>query len=97
MQKENSLKTVDVVRRWYGKRYTGLPVDTIDRRGFIIDCTESYMRPEMYDLQPDDVVRWVHDGQQLQGVIATVEYGDAIVTVSFKDVFTLPSDCYPYW
>ena len=72
-------------------------MDTIDRRGFTVDCTESYMRPEMYDLQPGDVVRWVQDGQHVQGTIATIECNDTLVSVALKDVFALPSDLYPYW
>lgn len=97
MVAEQAFITVDVRRRWYGQRYTSLPVDTIDHRGLTIDCTESYMRPVMFDLLPGDVVRWTHDQQRFQAIIAQVERTDTLVTIVFKDVLSLTSEHFPYW
>lgn len=97
MAAEQAFITVDVRRRWYGQRYTSLPVDAIDQRGLTIDCTDSYMRPTMFDLLPGDVVRWTHEQQRFQAVIAHVERTETLLTILFSDVRPLPSDQFPYW
>jgi hypothetical protein len=86
------LKTIDVERRNYGRRYTGLPVDTLDKTGFTIDCTHAYMRPIMFDLQQGDIVRWLHNGRYMQGSITRVERTDAVLSAALQDVVLLPPD-----
>lgn len=97
MPHDQALKTISVMRRWYGMRYSSLPIDTLDRRGFTIDCTESYMRPHMYDLLPGDIVRWTQEGETYQASIATVEWDDTTLYVSLNDAFLIPELYYPYW
>lgn len=89
---ELSFSSIDVERRGYGRRYSCLPVDTIDRHGFTIDCTDSYLRPEMFDLQTGDIVRWIDQGNRLQGYIADVERNGVIIHVVLRDVEPLPPD-----
>jgi hypothetical protein len=93
---EKGLKTVDVLRRNYGRRYTGLPVDNLERDSFSIDCSESCLRPDMFDLQIGDTVRWVYNGRYLEGQIAQIERNGVVLTVRLTDVALLPSDFFPY-
>lgn len=93
---EQSLKTIDVVRRDYGRRYTGLPVDTIDRQSFTIDCNQTYMRPAMFDLRPGDTVRWVKNGRYLEGTIASVERTETLIRAVLDQVKVLPADFSPW-
>jgi hypothetical protein len=72
MAYEQNLRTIDIERRGYGRRYTWLPVDQLSRTAFIIDCTGTYTRPEMYDIQPQDIVRWREGEQYVQGRITDV-------------------------
>lgn len=89
---ELSFNSIDVERRGHGRRYSCLPVDSIDRSGFTIDCTNSYLRPDMFDLQPGDIVRWLDKGRRLQGWIRSVERNGALVQVVLRDVTLLPPD-----
>lgn len=86
---------IDVERRYYGRRYTGLPVDTIDRTSFAIDCTDGYMRPTMYDLQVGDRVRWLKNGRYVQAEIARIEHTDTHVYATLTEVILLPPDFFP--
>lgn len=87
-----SFHSIDVERRDHGRRYSCLPVDTIDRQGFSIDCTDSYLRPDMFDLQPGDTVRWIEKGHRFQGTIAAVERNGLTLQASLADVVPLPAD-----
>lgn len=89
---EQRLVTVDVERRGYGRRYTWLPVDTLTRSGFVIDCTNSYLRPEHFDFQPGDMVRWRDNGRQIQANITDVERDGLIVRVSVGEATVLPPE-----
>jgi hypothetical protein len=91
-----SLVTVDVVRRGYGRRYSGLPVDSRDNDGLTIDCTNSTLRPEHYDLRVGDVVRWPQDGRYVQATIVHVHRNGARLSVTFSEVSLLPADFFPY-
>lgn len=93
---DQSLRTVDVLRRGFGRRYTGLPIDTISRDGFTIDCTAGYMRPEMFDLRVGDTVRWSQNGRYIQATIARVERNGHLLTVALSDSGLLPTDFFPY-
>jgi hypothetical protein len=93
---EQRLTCIDTERRMYGRRYSCLPVDTLDEQHFSIDCTGGYMRPHMFDIQVDDVVRWQHEGRYRQGQVAHVEHDDEILTVTLRDVELLPPDFSPW-
>lgn len=93
---DHSLNTIDVLRRNYGRRYSGLPVDTIDRESFTIDCTHSYMRPSMFDVRPGDTVRWMKNGRYLQGQITHVERTDTSLRALLEKVEPLPQDFFPW-
>ncbi len=94
---EQKLRTIDVERRGYGQRYTGLPVDALTDEGFSIDCAESFLRPEMFDLLQGDVVRWRHEDHYMQGRISRVERNGVGLYVRLEDVRQLPSDYTPYY
>jgi hypothetical protein len=86
--------TVDVERRGYGRRYTGLPVDTLSREGFSIDFTGAYMRPDLIDIHVGDVVRWREGERLVQAVVAQVRHEDATLHVGVEGVFPLPPDAF---
>ena len=91
---ERPYLTVDVERRGYGRRYTGLPVDTLNRQGFSIDFTDAYMRPEMVDIRPGDIVRW-RDGERLvQATVAEVRREDLALYVGVDGVTPLPPEAF---
>jgi hypothetical protein len=91
-----SLVTVSVFRRHYGKRYTDLPVDQIDSSGLRIDCAETYMRPEQYDLRPGDIVRWRQGERYIEAVISVVNRDDRAVRAELSGAHPLPPDFFPY-
>ncbi len=93
---DHTLRTVDILRRGYGRRYSGLPVDSLERDGFTIDCSTGYFRPDMFDLRIDDTVRWMHNGRWIEGRIVRVVRDDAVLRVSLEDVELLPPDFFPY-
>jgi hypothetical protein len=93
--REYHLTLVDVERRGYGRRYTSLPVDTLNDQGFSINCTDTYMRPALYDLRQGDMVRWLHNGHYHQGTIATIERTETLVQVTLKETGPLPEDFFP--
>jgi hypothetical protein len=91
---ERPYLTVDVERRGYGRRYTGLPVDTLSRQGFSIDFTDAYMRPEMVDIRPGDIVRW-RDGERLvQATVAEVRRENLALHVGVDGVTPLPPEAF---
>jgi hypothetical protein len=89
---DRRLITVNIDRRWYGRRYTWLPVDSLSHEGFEINCEESYMKPAQYDLQPGDIVRWQEEGRTLETEIVSVERTAVQVKVGFGEVELLPVD-----
>lgn len=89
---DRRLITVNVDRRWYGRRYTWLPVDNLSLEGFEINCEGSYMKPEQYDLQPGDIVRWQEEGRKLETEIVSVERTAVRVKVIFGEIKLLPAD-----
>ena len=89
---ELSFDAIDVERQGHGRRYACLPVDSIDQDGFMIDCTDSYMRPELFDLQPGDIVRWIAKGRRLQGHIGMIERNNMVLRATLEDVMPLPPD-----
>jgi hypothetical protein len=91
-----SLITVSIFRRHYGKRYTDLPVDQIDSSGLRIDCADTYMRPEQYDLRPGDIVRWRQGERYIEAVISAVSRDDSAVRAELSGAHPLPPDFFPY-
>ncbi|NJM08291.1 hypothetical protein HC891_22085 [Candidatus Gracilibacteria bacterium] len=91
-----SLVTVDVVRRGYGRRYSSLPVDTVDNDGLVIDFVSSVLRPEHYDLRVGDTVRWLQDGRYVQALVAHVHRNGTRLTAAFSNAELLPADFFPY-
>jgi hypothetical protein len=92
---ETRLKTIDIVRPLYGRRYTGLPVDSVDRQAFTINCTGAYMRPPMYDIQQGDTVRWQKNGRYVEATIASVERTTDMLRAELHQVRNLPEDFFP--
>jgi hypothetical protein len=91
---ERPYRTVDVERRGYGRRYTGLPVDTLSREGFAIDFTGAYMRPEWIDIQPGDIVRWREGERRIQARVTAVHRDDRTLTVRVEGAAPLPPDAF---
>jgi hypothetical protein len=86
--------TVDIERRGYGRRYTELPVDVLSRQGFSIDFTGTYVRPEMIDIRPGDIVRWRDGERRVQATVAEVHRDDSAMHVSVSDLTPLPPDAF---
>jgi len=91
---QQSYRTVDIERRGYGRRYSMLPVDDLQREGFSIDFTGAYMRPEMIDIQPGDIVRWREGERQLQGQVAEVRREADALHVRVEDTVPLPPEAF---
>lgn len=91
-----SLTTVIVFRRHYGRRYTDLPVESVDRDGFVISCDGTYMRPEHYDLLAGDIVRWRSGERYIEAVIGEVRREAHAVSVSLTGAHPLPPEYFPY-
>ncbi|PDW02037.1 hypothetical protein [Candidatus Viridilinea mediisalina] len=96
MQQPPSLKTVSVFRRHYGRRYTDLPVDTVDQSTIFINCTGTFMRPEHYDLRPGDIVRWRQEEGYVEAVISSVTREAKALRVALSGAYALPGDFFPY-
>jgi hypothetical protein len=86
--------TVDVERRGYGRRYTELPVDSLSRQGFSIDFTGAYVRPDMIDIRPGDIVRWRDGERRVQATVATISREDHSLHVEVEGLFPLPPDAF---
>jgi hypothetical protein len=87
-------QTVDIERRGYGRRYTGLPVDQLSRTEFVIDFTGAYTKPEMIDIQYDDIVRWREGERLIQGRIAKVDRDELSLHAAIEDVQPLPPEAF---
>jgi hypothetical protein len=93
---EKRYYTVDIWRYHHGKRYSGLFVDSLDSESFSIDCSDTYTRPEHYDLRVGDVVRWKHNERYLQALIADVYRNGTLLKVALEQPTMLPTDYFPY-
>ncbi|NTW97097.1 MAG: hypothetical protein HGB28_00915 [Oscillochloris sp.] len=91
-----NLTTITIERRGYGRRYSELPVDQIDRERFEIDCAGAYARPAHYDLRVSDIVRWREGDVVIEASIAAVERSADRVRVTLADAHPLPSDFFYY-
>lgn len=87
-------RAVDVERRGYGRRYTWLMVDTLTREELIIDCHDGYIRPEMIDIQPGDIVRWREGERLVQALVAGVQRDAGSVRVQLTGARPLPNDAF---
>ena len=86
--------TVDIERRGYGRRYTELPVDALSRQGFSIDFNGAYVRPEMIDIRPGDIVRWRDGERRVQATVAEVRRESAALHVSIEGLFLLSPEAF---
>jgi hypothetical protein len=86
--------TVDIERRGYGRRYTGLPVDSLSREGFSIDFNGALMRPEMIDIRPGDTVRWREGERLIQALAAEVRREDLWLHVRVEAVVPLSPEAF---
>lgn len=91
-----NLTTITIERRDYGRRYSDLPVDMIDRDRFEIDCVGTYTRPSHYDLRVGDIVRWREGEQVIEANIAVVERGTDHLHVKLSAAHPLPPDFFYY-
>jgi hypothetical protein len=90
------LTTVIVFRRSYGRRYTDLPVESVDRDGLLISCDGTYMRPEQYDLCTGDIVRWRQGERFVEAVISAVRRDSRSVQADLAGAQLLPPEFFPY-
>ncbi len=93
---DDRLLTIDVDRRMYGRRYSALPVDERERTLVRIACDGTYMRPEMYDIQPGDTIRWQHNGRYVQATVGAVTCTANELHATLRDAHLLPPDYFPY-
>jgi hypothetical protein len=91
-----NLITVSIFRRSYGRRYTDLPVESVDREALLISCEGTFMRPEYYDLRPGDIVRWRNGERYVEAVISEVRRDARSVNVALADAHPLPPEFFPY-
>lgn len=91
-----NLTTITIERRSYGRRYSELPVDLIDRDGFVIDCAGAYARPEHYDLRVGDIVRWRQGERVIEATIAAVDRGAERLHATLSGAHPLPPDFFYY-
>ena len=94
MSQEQSYRTVDIERRGYGRRYTWLPVDELSHQAFMIDLTSTYVRPEMLDIRPNDIVRWREGERYIQGRITGVQRVDGRLQAQIEDAQPLPPEAF---
>lgn len=92
----SSLTTVLVFRRHYGRRYTDLPVEQIDRTALTIDCTGTYMRPEYYDLRIGDIVRWRQGERYAEATISAVRRDANFLHAELANAHLLSPEFFPY-
>jgi hypothetical protein len=91
-----NLTTITIERRDYGRRYSELPVDQIDRDSFEIDCVGAYARPTHYDLRAGDIVRWRDGERVIEANIASVERSADRVRVVLAGAHPLPPEYFYY-
>jgi hypothetical protein len=91
-----NLTTITIERRNYGRRYSELPVDLIDRDSFEINCAGAYARPDHYDLQIGDIVRWRQGEQVIEATIAAIDRDTDRLHASLSDSHLLPPDYFYY-
>jgi hypothetical protein len=91
-----NLTTITIERRNYGRRYSELPVDLIDRDGFEIDCAGAYARPAHYDLCVGDIVRWRDGERAIEATIAAVERSADRIRANLTGAHPLPPEYFYY-
>lgn len=87
-------RTVDIERRGYGRRYTWLPVDVLNHEEFLIDFTGAYLRPDMIDIRPGDIVRWREGERTIQAQVAEVYREPYLLRARLDNVSTLPPEAF---
>ena len=84
------LRTVDVIRPNFGKRYSDLPVDHVDVTGFHTDYTGSPLRPQLLDIRIGDHIFWYDEGARLQASVDELVVDGNVLRVAFADVKDAP-------
>jgi len=87
-----TLRTISVIRRGYGRRYTDLPIDELSQQRVMIDCTGGYLKPTMIDLQPDDLVYWREQGRYVTARIERVQRDERRLIAWLRDVKVMSED-----
>ncbi len=90
MSNDRPYLTIDIERRGYGRRYTWLPVDTLTHEGFQIDFTGAFMRPELIDIQPGDIVRWREGERHIEGLVVNVLREGMLLSAQIANARPLP-------
>ncbi len=91
-----SLRTISVIRRGYGRRYTDLPVDERTPQQIVIDCAGGYLKPTMFDLRAGDMVYWREQERYIGAQIAEVRIEGMRLVVVLRDAALMPEDFFPY-
>ncbi|HMO58995.1 MAG TPA: hypothetical protein PKA05_18660 [Roseiflexaceae bacterium] len=89
---QQSLLTVDIERRGYGRRYSSLPVDERTRDGFMIDFEGARTRPDQIDIQPGDTVRWRDGERHIEGIVEHVSRTPTRLIVAVGGATPLPPE-----
>ena len=96
MATEQLFLTVDIERRGYGRRYSSLPVDTRDRDGFTIDCTNGYLQPAQYDVRVGDTVFWRDQGRLISATATAITRDEHRIYVQVSDAQPLPPETFHF-
>lgn len=91
---DQPLYYVDIIRRGYGRRYTWLPVDRLDRDGFAANYNGSHITPTQIDVRIDDIARWREGESYFEGRVTLVQHDDSWLTVSFDNVQHISFEIY---
>lgn len=62
----------------------------------MIDCTEAYTRPHMFDVREGDTILWLSNGRYIQATIAHIERTRTLLRAVLEHAEELPSDFFPY-
>jgi hypothetical protein len=91
---QQTYRTVDIERRGYGRRYTWLPVDVLNHEEFSIDFTGAYLRPDMIDIRPGDIVRWREGERTIQALVAEVYREPYLLRARLEGTSPLPPEAF---
>lgn len=83
---DSALRFVDIIRRGYGRRYTWLPVDQLDRDGLAADFSGAYLRPDQIDIRIGDIARWREGEVYFQALVEQVRHDGPWLRISFGHV-----------
>lgn len=93
-QPDRPFLTVDIERRGFGRRYTSLPVDELERESFAISFEGMHTRPHQIDIRPGDTVRWRDGGRLVQGQVAEVQIEGLWLRARVDGAHPLPPEAF---